>query len=95
MEEVCPRPCKRKKVKGQHEEDLKDIPIVMINHELSDEELSEHLGDKWKCLPDETPVSLRKDGRSAGTKSYMWAYRTGEMNESSAIVLYEYQKTLD
>ena len=43
MEEVCPKPYKRKKVKGQREEDLKDIPIVVINHELSDEELSERL----------------------------------------------------
>ena len=53
MEEVYPKPYKRKKVKGQREEDLKDIPIVVINHELSDEELSERLGHKWKRLPDE------------------------------------------
>ncbi|WP_241425263.1 transposase [Clostridium beijerinckii] len=36
MEEVCPKPYKCKKVKSQREEDLKDIPIVVINHELSD-----------------------------------------------------------
>lgn len=27
---------------------------------------------------DETPVLVRKDGREAGSKSYMWVYRTGE-----------------
>lgn len=53
MEEVCPKPYERKKVKGQREEDLKAIQIVVINHELSDEELNKRLGDKWKRIPDE------------------------------------------
>lgn len=42
---------------------------------------------------DETPVLVNKDGRSAGSKSYMWVYRTGKMYDASPIVLYEYQKT--
>lgn len=42
---------------------------------------------------DETPVLVNKDGRKAGAKSYMWVYRTGKMQESPAVVLYEYQKT--
>lgn len=42
---------------------------------------------------DETPVLVNKDGRSAGSKSYMWVYRTGKMYDCPPIVLYEYQKT--
>jgi len=209
MEEVCPKPYKRKKVKGKRDEDLKEIPVIVINHELSEEELKERLGDKWRRLPDEvykrlafhpakfeveehhvavyagsdnqtiirgkrpadllrnsivtpsleaaimnskyvnaiplyrleqeflrndvlisrqvmanwtiqcgerylsliydrlhkelyrsrvlqadeTPVCVSKDGRPAGSKSYMWVYRTGKMYDAAPIVLYEYQKT--
>ncbi|KPU46389.1 transposase IS66 family protein [Oxobacter pfennigii] len=209
LEEVCPKPYKRRKTKGKRDEDLKDLPVTVINHELSEEELKERLGDKWKRLPDEvykrlvlrpakfeveehhvavyagednqtiirgkrpvdllrnsivtpslaaaimnskyvnaiplyrfeqefsrndvvlgrqvmanwtikcgerylsllydrlhreiynskvlqadeTPVSVNKDGRPAGSKSYMWVYRTGKMHNSAPIVLYEYQKT--
>ena len=42
---------------------------------------------------DETPVLVNKDGRPAGSKSYMWVYRTGRMYTQCQIVLYEYQKT--
>jgi hypothetical protein len=42
---------------------------------------------------DETLVLVNKDGRTAGTKSYMWVYRTGRMYTDRQIVLYEYQKT--
>ena len=28
---------------------------------------------------DETPVLVNRDGRSAGSKSYMWVYRSGHM----------------
>ena len=41
---------------------------------------------------DETPVLVNKDGRPAGSKSYMWVYRTGRMYTECQIVLYEYQK---
>jgi transposase len=41
---------------------------------------------------DETPVLVNKDGRPAGSKSYMWVYRTGQYHEHP-IVLYEYQRT--
>ncbi|MDU5821802.1 MAG: transposase [Clostridium butyricum] len=53
MEEVCPKPYKRKKKKGKRDEDLKDIPVIVINHELSDEELKNHLGKNWRRIPDE------------------------------------------
>ncbi len=42
---------------------------------------------------DETPVLVNKDGRPAGSKSYMWVYRTRRMYTERQIVLYEYQKT--
>lgn len=41
---------------------------------------------------DETPVLVTKDGRTAGSKSYMWVYRTGKMYKERQIILYEYQK---
>lgn len=209
LEEVCPKPYKRKKSHGKRDEDLKELPVTIINHELSEEELKERLGDTWKRLPDEvykrlafhpakfeveehhvavyagkdnqtiirgkrpvdllrnsivtpsleaaimnskyvnaiplyrleqefsrndvtigrqvmanwtikcserylsllydrlhkeiynsnvlqadeTPVCVSKDGRPAGSNSYMWVYRTGKMQEEAPIVLYEYQKT--
>lgn len=42
---------------------------------------------------DETPVLVNKDGRNAGSKSYMWVYRTSQMYPDRQIVLYEYQMT--
>ena len=42
---------------------------------------------------DETPCLVNKDGREAGSKSYMWVYRTGHLSANHPIVLYEYQKT--
>lgn len=42
---------------------------------------------------DETPVLVNRDGRPAGSKSYMWVYRSGHMYSDKQIVLYEYQKT--
>ena len=42
---------------------------------------------------DETPVLVNKDGRPAGSRSYMWVYRTGRMYTECQIVLYEYQRT--
>lgn len=42
---------------------------------------------------DETTVEVSKDGRKAGSKSYMWVYRTGQNITDKPIVLYDYQKT--
>lgn len=42
---------------------------------------------------DETPVLVNKDGQKAGSKSYMWVYRSGALYEDKQIILYEYQKT--
>lgn len=42
---------------------------------------------------DESPVSVTKDGRPAGSKSYMWIYRTGKIYTERKIILFDYQKT--
>lgn len=42
---------------------------------------------------DETPVRVSKDGRPAGSKSYMWVYRGEDSDEKNQIALYDYQKT--
>lgn len=43
---------------------------------------------------DETPCEVRKDGRPAGSKSYMWVFTTEEMEETMPpIILYDYEKT--
>lgn len=42
---------------------------------------------------DETRVEVAKDGRKAGSQSFMWVYRTGKYYKDKPIVLYEYQKT--
>ena len=39
--EVCQKPYKRKKAKGKCDEDLRELPVIVINHELSEEELEE------------------------------------------------------
>lgn len=42
---------------------------------------------------DETPVLVNKDGRPAGSKSWMWVYRSGCLYQKEQVILYEYQKT--
>jgi transposase len=58
LEQVCPKPYKRKKKTGKREEDLKDFPVKVIRHEIAEEELKETFGDKWKRLPDEVYKKL-------------------------------------
>ena len=41
---------------------------------------------------DETTVKVSKDGRGAGSNSYMWVYRSGK-HYRETIILYNYQKT--
>lgn len=43
-----------KKRKGKRADDLKDIPKILVEHTMSEEELMEAFGDdNWKRLPDE------------------------------------------
>jgi len=51
-----------------------------------------YMSDYHVIHADETPLKVNRDGRPTGSKSYMWVYRTGGLEEHP-IVLYEYQKT--
>lgn len=55
--------------------------------------LHEKLYELHVIQADETPVLVKRDGRDAGAKSYMWVYRSGVMNQERQIILYDYQKT--
>lgn len=55
--------------------------------------LHEKLYDCHVIQADETPVLVNRDGRPAGSKSYMWVYRSGRMCRDTPVVLYDYQRT--
>ena len=55
--------------------------------------LHQKLYDYHVIQADETPVLVNRDGRPAGSKSYMWVYRSGHMYENKQIVLYDYHET--
>ena len=42
---------------------------------------------------DETPCLVNRDGRPAGSHSYMWVYKTGHLYKDRQIILYDFQKT--
>ena len=56
-------------------------------------ELKKELVNKKVVHADETPVLVTTDGRKAGSKSYMWIYRTSEKKDIPPIVIYDYQRT--
>lgn len=55
--------------------------------------LHEALYEYHVIQADETSVLVNKDGRAAGSKSWMWVYRSGHLYQDRQIVLYDYQKT--
>ena len=55
--------------------------------------LHEELYSYHVIQADETPVLVNYDGRKAGSKSWMWVYRSGHLYHNRQIVLYEYQQT--
>lgn len=55
--------------------------------------LHQKLYDYHVIQADETPVLVNHDGRPAGSKSYMWVYRSGYMYADKQIVLYDYHET--
>ena len=55
--------------------------------------LHQKLYDYHVIQADETPVLVNHDGRPAGSKSYMWVYRSGHMYKEAQIVLYDYHET--
>ena len=56
--------------------------------------LHQKIYDYHVIQADETPVLVNRDGRSAGSKSYMWVYRSGHLYADKQIVLYDYHKEL-
>lgn len=57
------------------------------------DKLHEELCKQPLIQADETPVTVSKDGRASGSKSWMWLYRTGEHATVPPIILFDYQKT--
>ena len=57
------------------------------------ERMKQHLLALPVVQADETPTQVIRDGRPAGSHSYMWLHRSGEFCKDKQIVLYEYQKT--
>lgn len=55
--------------------------------------LHQKIYDYHVIQADETPVLVNRDGHSAGSKSYMWVYRSGHLYADKQIVLYDYHKT--
>ena len=49
-----------------------------IHRNILYEDLLKVLIDSSLIHADETPFEVIRDGRSSGTKSYMWVYCTGE-----------------
>ena len=66
MEDVLPSKPKKKKAKGQREEDLKDFPQdIKAPYTVSVEELDSFYGaGNWKKMPDETYKRLRHEPES-------------------------------
>lgn len=55
--------------------------------------LHEKLYDYHVIQADESPCLVNKDGRPAGSKSYMWVFRSGHMYTDKQIILYDYETT--
>ena len=58
FDEVIVPEHKRRKRKGKLEEDLKDIPVEVLEHKLSEEELNESFPEGYTQLPDEVYKKL-------------------------------------
>ena len=78
-------------------------PQVMCNWVIKSSELYLSLVYDWMkdallkqpvIQADETTLKVNRDGRKAGSSSYMWVYITGEHDDSGKkIVLYDYCRT--
>ena len=78
-------------------------PQVMCNWVIKSSEIYFSLVYDWRkdvllkqpvVQADETTLKVNRDGRKAGSSSYMWVYITGEHDDSGKkIVLYDYCRT--
>jgi transposase len=83
MEEVCPRPYKRRKQKGTREADLHDIETETIAHELSEDQLTDLFGKGgWKRLPDEVYKRLQFTPASFKVEEHHVAVYAGKDNQT-------------
>ena len=57
------------------------------------DELHKYLLQNRVIHADETPLQVRRDGRKASAKSYMWVYRGAELRGTYPIVLYDWCMT--
>ena len=55
--------------------------------------LQRHLCQQTVLQVDETTCQVIKDGRASNTKSYMFVYRTSELEKERPVILYDYQAT--
>jgi transposase len=60
---------------------------------LVSDKLKEELLKSQVVHADETPVTVKNDGRNGTHNSYMWVYRSGEMCKANPVIIYDYQKT--
>jgi hypothetical protein len=82
FDEVCPKPYKRKKAKGKRNEDLKDLPVSIIEHTLNDDELRSIFGDTWKRLPDEVYKRLQFHPATFEVEEHHVAVYAGKDNQT-------------
>ena len=57
------------------------------------DELHKHLYDSSVVHADESSFQVIRDGRKAGTDSWMWVYRNGACNSKQPVVIYDFQPT--
>lgn len=62
--------------------------LSLITDRLKEELLKSHV-----VHADETPVTVKRDGREGIHRNYMWVYRSGEICESKPAIIYDYQRT--
>ena len=55
--------------------------------------LKKHLCEQSVIQTDETTVGVTKDGRPGTAASYMFVYRTSELQKENPVILYKYEKT--
>ena len=74
---------RKKKQKGKREDDLKGMPVTVIKHEMSEEELKEAFPDgKYKRLPDEVYKRLEFHPASFEVKEHHVAVYAGMDDET-------------
>lgn len=82
FEDICPKPYKRQKVKGKRKEDLKDLPVNVIEYTLSEEELRAIFGNAWKRLPDEIYKRLQFHRATFEVEEHHVAVYAGKDNQT-------------